>query len=220
MNFDPTYLKNKVVLLLSDYTINTVFNFAQQSGNLWTTINNDTTSLPMTVDTKGLGLIVPELSEFFGSDNFNCSLKVGIQGIHKQPVIFTQDDGADIKLNFGIFIDVHNESSIYDDAFNAVNLNLEFSIKVNIVVVKDMLSVQFGYIRANTVVADSHIGPIDTEKSKKTLESMVKVAVTQFSGSMKNIDLVKILNDYLGLTFYNIVVDPNQGHHAITMNFN
>jgi len=219
MNFDPTYLRNKVVLLLSDYTINTIFNFAQQSGNLWTTINNDTTSFPMTVDTKGLGLIVPELSEYFGSENFNCTLKVGIQGIHKQPVIFTQDDGADIKLNFGIFIDVHNESSIFDDPFNAVNLNLDFNIKVNIVVVKDMLSVQFGNIRANSVVADSHIGPIDTDKSKKTLESIVKVAITQFSGSMRNIDLVKILNDYLGLTFYNIVVDPNPGHHGITLNY-
>jgi len=220
MKFDPIFLKNaKVVLLLSDYSLNTAFFMGQQSGNLWKTIKNDTVGLPFTIDTNGLGLIVPELTNFFKGNNYNCTMKVGIQGKHKQPVITTQEDGSNLYLNLGIYIDVNNETTIMDDPFTAVNLDLEFNIKLMLYTDNDKLSVKFGAVSAKSVNATSFIGPIDTDKSKKTLESIVKVAIGQAAGDLKNIDIVGMLLKYTGLTFYDLIIDKNNGHHSISLNY-
>ena len=220
MNFDQIYLKEKIILLLSDYSINTVLNLAQQSGNLWMSKDNTTTSLPITIDTNGLGLFVPELSKYFKGENYNCTLKVGVFGKHRQPIIKTQDDGSLISLNFGIKIDVHNESTPYDDAFFAVDLNVDFDIKVKFIVdSNDLFSVQFGVITAKNISAISYIGDIDTQRSLKILESLVKAAITQSSGDMRNINIVEKLYSYTGITFYNIVIDSNEGYHAFTLNY-
>jgi len=221
MKFDPIYLKNKVLLLLSDYTLNTLFYMGQQSQNLWINVGNDTQglNLPFTIDTKGLGIIVPELTNFFPNQNYNCTLKIGILGIHKQPIITTQDDGSEVYLNFGMDFVVHNETTPFDDAFKAVTLNIEFSIRMKIYTADDRLNVKIGEISAKNVTADSHIGKIDTEKLKKTLESLVRVAVSQQTAMLKNIDIVTKLKNYTGLTFYDILFDSNPGHHAITLNY-
>jgi hypothetical protein len=219
MKYDEIYLKNKVILLLSDYTVNTVFYMGQQSSNLWTKINNDTEGLPFAIDTKGLGLIVPELSAFFNKQVYNCTLKVGIMGMHKQPILTTHEDGSEVYLNFGMFIDVHNETSVYDDAFNAVNFNFEYIIRLKAFTVNDKLNVNINSVTGTTVTADSHIGPINTEAVRKTVESLAKVAVTQKAALLKNIDLAEMLKNKTGVTFHNIILDSNTGHNAITLNY-
>ena len=221
MGFEPNYLHNNIVLFLSDYTINTVMNLAQQSGNIWTKISNDTTlQLPFTIDTKGLRVLVPELSDYFSSENYNCSLKVGVMGMHKQPIVSTHDEGSLVSLNFGIFIVVHNESSVWDDEFNALNLNVNLDINVQTYFNSDNLfSVNFGSASVKGVTAISNIGNINTERSKNIIKSIINTALTTYSQYFKNIDVINKIKDLIGIKFHDFVIDHNEGHLAILFNY-
>jgi len=224
MDLQPIYLKNKLSLYLSDFTVNSLLYMGYQSGNLFTTVNNDTTGLPFTFDTKGLGLIVPELTDFFPNKNYNVSLKIEVS-LSKQnfPTISTQVDGSLVHLNFGMNFDVHNESSVYDDPFNAVYLNVDSYLKIRVFTDKDLINVIIPNVIVNKVNATSHIGKINEESEeriRKTLESLIKVAVQQFSKKITNIDVIKKLNDLTGIKFFNFLIHQNLGHYVVSINHN
>jgi len=219
--FDPISLKNgKVLLMISDYTLNTLFSVGRDSGNLWTRVkkgDNGTEVFPFAIDTEGLGMIVPELTAFF-NDTFNCTLKVGVQGKHKQPIITTGENGSNLYVNFGIYIDVNNETSIFDDPFNAVNLDLEFNIELILDTEKDKMNIKFGTAKALTVTAESFIGPINPEKSKDTIESIMKIVIEKASPTLKDIDIIGAFNKYTGMNFYDFNITKGAQHHIATLN--
>jgi len=219
MDFKPAYFDDKVNILLSDYTLNTVFFMVQQSSFLRKTIFNDTSNpLPMNVDTQSLAQLIPELGTFFPT-NYPINLVVFVDPFdNTQPIIRTNIDGSHLNLNVTMEFNVVNSTDAFDDPYKAVAVTLAIDLKLQIVTKNELLSIQIVKATVNDIELISGIGELKKDVVKASLNSMINIALKSVEESLKNIDVRKIVKEKLGLDFTEFNVDPGVGYMEIALN--
>ena len=116
--------------MLSDYTINTLLFFVQQSGYVNIRIQNETNGyFAYNVDIEGFKGLFPNLTQKY-SENFPVEVKINCASNLVQPLITTDSDGSKIELNFGFELKVYNSTDIFDDPITDLNFNVKSHLKI------------------------------------------------------------------------------------------
>jgi len=221
MEFNQRLNKNGVRLLLSDYTINTVLFFGQQSGALAARITNDTNSyLPFNSDIEGFKTIFPKLTEIY-KENYPVELKVTCETDSKQPIITTHTDGSKLSFNLAFELKVVNSTDIFDEPVTEMLLNFDGHMQMQYMFDENEI--------LHIVVFRSYIENINTQKDnlsqnetelKKNLAGIVDYIVDTLKPSISNINAGEIFKNATGYAIDNIEFDTRNEHMELAFDIN
>lgn len=220
MDFESAQFKKDFTLLLNDYTLDTLFYFAHQTGQLRYVMRNDTTNMfPFPLDTQGISQIIPEFGKKYAEAK-NLEFKIVSDAIdHKQPIITTSNLGSNIDVNFNIDINTFVSEDPFDDPVLDLSLAFKAVLRVQIYMLKGKLNIfidDVKLVEMNPIA--NELGDINFESLKDTLDSLLDIAAQQASQKFMNIDIEKKLEDLTHLNIAEIVVDPNPNHIALSFN--
>ena len=147
MDYDKSlFSKNEIQVLVSDYSINTIFNMAQQSGFLHYEFSStsNTTILPWKFTVKGLKDILPEYPVKYPNNDYQVQMKVYISSTkHVQPLLQTDENGnAKFNINFGLDFDTFTSTDPFDDPVTDLKLNFSGNVDIKVTCDKNILSIK------------------------------------------------------------------------------
>jgi hypothetical protein len=221
MNYVPSTFNNKLTMLLSDYTINTLFFMIQQTGAVKFVYNNDTASiLPFHVDTQGVSSIIPEFNKKY-PNNTAMEIKLYITPFgFNQPLLDTDSDGSKLSMNFGIDFNVISSPNPWDDPVTELKLNVTSHIKFQFLVSENKLSIiYFKFTIDNEDVAVDGLN-VDKEKMKTSVEGLLNKVLDSFKKDFSNIDVLAMLHKQFGLDFNNLIVETNSDYSIFSVDIN
>jgi len=216
MQFPVNSFNNKFTMLLSDYTLNTLFFMVQGSGMIHTTFDNDTSTLPFSIDTDGLSVLVPELQTKF-PNNTKMNLKLFVSAIdHDQPTLNTDSSSNTLTLNFGADFLVFNSTDPFDDPGRVLQLNIRTHLSIQTFVSSNKLNI----IIFKTVVdsAKPTIDDLDVDQTKiaKSMSTFINQLLDMEKSSLTNIDILGLLKSKLGVNATNMIIRSDLGYTSFS----
>lgn len=218
MKFNERLTKNGVRLLLSDYSINTILFFAQQSGMVSAIITNDTnTYLPFNSDIEGFKSIFPKLTEHY-SENFPVELSINCSPDLRQPVISTHEDGSKLSFNLAFELKVYNSSSIFDDPVTEISLDFDGFMQMQYMFDENQV--------LHVVIFKSHVEKINVQKDtltngeqdlKKDISGLLDFIVDSFRPKISNIKFGEMVRNATGFGVENIEFDTRKEHMELAL---
>ncbi len=207
MEFLQKTFDDDVSLLVSDYTLNTLFFMAQQSGAMNKKFQNDTSNiLQINIDTESFSNVVQELKSKY-PENKNMEVKVFVNAInHKQPQLSTDVDGSVFNFNFGIDFNVFNSTDPWDDPVKELSLNVTAHFKLQFLVQGGKLNI----ICFRTVI-DSLEKKLDNLSADETnlkngLNNFLNDILKTLKPQMSNIDVFGTIAKTFNVTLSNPMI--------------
>ena len=219
MDYDTSlYSKNEIQVLVSDYSINTIFNMALHSGFLHYEFTNtsNTTILPWKFTVKGLNNILPEYQKKYVDKDYPVEMKVYISSKHHvQPLLETYENGnVTFKINFGLDFYTFNSTDPFDDPVK--DLQIDFSVTINIdVSSKDnILHILLSAPSFNKCEKILDQLNIDIDKFKNVLvENINKYVYPELNKYIKEVKVVELLKNATKIDFRDFTVISHKGYY-------
>lgn len=212
MQFTQRYLKNKINILLSDYTINTLLFFVQQSGYINIRVQNDTNGyFPFNVDIEGLKELFPNLTRNY-EENFPVELKMNIPSSGDQPQISTDTDGSRISLEYGFELKVYNSTDIFDDPITELKMNVKAHLQVQYMIDDTFLHIIVFKNTVDDVNVKTNLLDMDTNAIKKSLNDIQEKLLEKFRPSFANLNVESLLEKTFGYKFDSFEFDSRKGY--------
>jgi hypothetical protein len=208
MKFNQRLNKNGVRLLLSDYTINTVLFFGQQSGAIAARITNDTNAyLPFNSDIDGFKSLFPKLTEIY-KENFPVELKINCGNDLKQPQITTHIDGSKLYFNLAFELKVYNSTDIFDEPITEILLDFDGHLLMQYMFDENEI---FHVIVFKTVIENLNKQKdnisINDEDLKNNIAKIMDNIINVLKPSFSNIKAGEIFRNTTGYVMENIEFD-------------
>lgn len=219
MKFNQRLNKNGVRLLLSDYTINTILFFAQQSGNVAVRITNDTNAyLPFNSDIEGFKSIFPKLTEIY-KENFPVELKINCETNAKQPLMTTHTDGSKLSFNLAMELKVYNSTDLFDMPVTEILLDFEGHLQMQYMFDENEILhiVVFKSNIENLNVQKNNLSG-DDEKLKGDISGIVNYIVDAFKPSFSDIKAGEMFKNATGYGIEGIEFDTRKEHMELAFN--
>jgi hypothetical protein len=188
-------------------TINSLFYILDKNEFKYTIKNQ--TGLPITIDSKGLSQIIPELNEKF-LENTELAVTVYKVEKHDAPIIDTSLTGTLLSFEFGLDINLGEEL--------LVTSTLSGHIKLQLYTSDNKLNVFISNLVIDNIKEVGGSLPINSEVYKGNMNMVIKVALNQMKDKLKNIDLLTPINQKLKKEFTGISITQNKGYNTITLN--
>jgi hypothetical protein len=208
MKFNQRLNKNGVRLLLSDYSINTILFFGQQSGAINARITNDTNSyFPFNSDIEGLKKFFPKLTEIY-KENYPVEIKINCDVNSRQPTITTHSDGSKLSFNLAFELKVVNSTDIFDEPVSEMLLNFDGNLQFQYMFDENEIF--------HIVIFRSNIESVNILKDniseneevlKRNLAGIIDFIVDSFKPSISNIKVGEMFRNATGYGIENIEFD-------------
>ena len=212
-----TKTSESIRLYLNDFVINSLLRVIQFKGLFKMTIDKDWATqndFPISMDTVGLGNLIPELSEHYKVVN-DCIIKLSIpnEQIIEYPFIISTDLKVAFFNKFYFQIDVGKRE-------NDLNFLVDIKIMVDIEISKDLLSINYVGNSVSIIKYHSEIGEIDTSAFSEKLSSLISLVFDVSVDQFVNIDIKKLIKEklpkidakFLLNSFY---YDEKNGHNVL-----
>jgi hypothetical protein len=198
---------NYAILNITDMTANSLF-YILDKNEYSKTIDNST-ALPITIDSKGLSQIIPEFTQKF-AENTELTVTVYKHEKHDAPILDTSITGTYISFEFGLDIK-HGDEVL-------ITSSLSGHLKIQLYTSENKLNVFISNLVVDNIKEIGGSLPIDIEVYKSNTNMVIKIALSQFKEKLKNIELIPIINQKLGTNFTAINISQNKGFITIALN--
>jgi hypothetical protein len=187
-------------------TLNSIFYILDKQEYNYTIKNQ--TGLPITIDSKGLSTIIPELAEKFAE---NTELEVTVYKIekHDAPVLDSYVTGTLISFEFGL--------DITRDGEMLVTSSLSGHLKVQLYTLQNLLNVFVSNMVIDNIDEIGGSLTINPEVYKKNMNMVVHIAINQFKEKLRNIDVLKLINEKLKMEFKTFSISQNRAFNFIAV---
>lgn len=217
MQFTNRYLKNKINLLFSDYTINTLLFFVQQSGYINIRVQNDTNGyFPFNIDIEGFKALFPNLTKNY-AENFPVEIKMNIASAGDQPQISTDSEGSRISLVYGFELKVYNSTDIFDDPITELKLNVKAHLQMQYMIDESFLHVVVFKNAVDDLEVKSNLLEMETEALKKSVNEIQEKLIEKFRPSFANLNVESLLQNAFGFKFDSFEFDARKGYLEISV---
>lgn len=205
------------VLNITDDTVNAIFRVAQSGVKMDYTIYGDSVQgLPITIDTTGLQVLVPELEAKY-ENNQKMGLRVYCTpGTHPSPAVKTDIDGTRINLNFGMDFLVINNQGVYD-----LVLSIDVHAFTRLVFIQHhgKLDVHIAGIEVESITTKTDLLSVDTERMKSSFEAFFTVAIEAMKAKTYGVDILTQINKLADTSFTAFSVIPDSNYFVITLKY-
>lgn len=217
MQFTQRYLNNKINLLLSDYTINTLLFFVQQSGYINIRVQNDTNGyFPFNIDIEGFKGLFPNLTRNY-AENFPVEVKLNIATTGDQPQITTDDDGSKINIDYGFELKVYNSTDIFDDPITDLKVNVKSHLQIQYMMDSGLLHIIVFKNSVDSVDVKTNLLDMETDAIKKSVNNIQEKLLEKFRPSFANIDVETLLEKTFGIKFDSFEFDSRKGYLELSV---
>jgi hypothetical protein len=213
MKFNQRLEKDDIRILLSDYTINTLLFFVQQSGYISFRITNETNSyLPFNSDIEGLKDIFPKLKEIY-PENYPVEIKINCKPSSKQPLMNTQTDGSMLSFDLGFELMVKNSTDIFDMPITEMLLDFEGHLNMQFMFDEDEflhVTIFRSFVDGVSVKKDNVSE--NQDELKKDLRGILDLIVDSFRPMFSKVDFGGMFKNATGLTLGYVEFDTRNHH--------
>ena len=219
MNYDTSlFSKNEIQALVSDYSINTVFNMAQQTGFLHYEFSStsNTTILPWKFTVKGLKDILPEYPLKYPNNDYQVQMKVYISPIdHVQPLLQTDENGnAKFNMNFGLDFDTFNSTDPFDDPVKDLKLYFSANVDIKVTCENNILSIKLNSLNFTHCDTKIDLLNVDIGKFEKVLvDNIDKYIYPELYKYIKEVKVVELLKNATKIDFRDFTVITHKGYY-------
>lgn len=217
MQYSSRFIKNNINLLISDYTINTLLFFIQQSGYINIRIQNETNSyLPVNADIEGLKALFPNLSNKY-VENFPVEIKINTDASLEQPIISSDTDGSKLSSTLNFELKVYNSTDIFDEPITELKMAVKSHIQVQYMIDDTYLHI----IVFKSIVDELQVKINGLEMDEKDIQAstnkILDYLVDAFRPKFADINLEQILENTFGAKFDNLDFDSRKGYLDISV---
>jgi hypothetical protein len=193
-------------LNVSDYTTNSLLSVTNNLLKLNTTLYNDT-ALPITLDTQGLQVLIPELSEY--QTNTNMSLFIYRDPRIHQKITIQTIITSYVTLSFGLNFSVFDNTTMtYDDI---IDCTLYVSVKFQLSPENNIINLLINKIDVNEVdLLRDDLG-INVETFKENLNMVIELARAQIIKFTK-FDIIGYIKQQGGGEYEQLTLDQQAGY--------
>ncbi len=217
MQFTQRYLKNKINLLLSDYTINTLLFFVQQSGYINIRVQNETNGFfPFNIDTEGFKALFPNLTRNY-AENFPVEVKMSLSAASEQPQISTDSQGSRISLVYGFEFKVYNSTDIFDEPITELKLNVKAHLQVQYMIDDSFLHVIVYKNTVSDLDVETNLLDMPTPALMKSVNDVQEILLEKFRPSFANLNVESLLQNAFGYKFDSFEFDARNGFLEISV---
>ena len=219
MDYDKSlFSKNEIQVLVSDYSINTIFNMAQQSGFLHYEFSStsNTTILPWKFTVKGLKDILPEYPVKYPNNDYQVQMKVYISSTkHVQPLLQTDENGnAKFNINFGLDFDTFTSTDPFDDPITDLKLNFSGNVDIKVTCDKNILSIKLNSFNFTDCIKEEDQLNVDIEKFEKVIvDNIDKYIYPELYKYIKEVKVVELLKNATKIDFRDFTVITHKGYY-------
>ena len=219
MDYDKSlFSKNEIQVLVSDYSINTIFNMAQQSGFLHYEFSStsNTTILPWKFTVKGLKDILPEYPVKYPNNDYQVQMKVYISSTkHVQPLLQTDENGnAKFNINFGLDFDTFTSTDPFDDPVTDLKLNFSGNVDIKVTCDKNILSIKLNSFNFTDCIKEEDQLNVDIEKFEKVIvDNIDKYIYPELYKYIKEVKVVELLKNATKIDFRDFTVITHKGYY-------
>jgi len=209
MDFTTDYLTNEIQLLISTYTMNTLFYLGQHVGFLnYEFTNSSHIIFPFNFDTEGLQTIIPQFGDKYPDQIYEVGMKVYINENHLMPYIEMSQTGGKLFAHFNLDFLTHSSEEPIEDLSITVQAELPFTIQVKY----DLLTINWGTLNILDLIENKNELNVSHEELVTIVEKMFNTYVTKFiKGYTKNVALASILTLVTGMQFKNFKLETKDG---------
>ena len=222
MTYITEYFDNELQILISDYSLNTLFFLAHQSGYLHMEFKNDLINIiPWNFSVFGLKEILPEYSKLYNK-NYQVLMKGYVTvNNYPQPIIKISKEITKLNLIFGLDFNTFTSDDPFDEPIKDVNLNISSTIDVHFIVQKGNLNIVIQNFNINNVYTLIDNLKINITRFEKTIEdAMNNYVLPSFDKYIKNIEIVEILSKILGTKMRNFRIGSQDGYFVTSIGVN
>lgn len=213
MKFNERLNKNNVKMLISDYSVNTLLFFGQQTGQIAARITNDTNAyLPFNSDIEGFKTIFPKFSQLY-PENFPVELNIKSIPKSKQPLMNTHADGSKISFNLDVELLTYNSTDIFDDPITDLKLDFDGHFQMQYMFDEnEILHIVIFKTFVDNINIQTNNLTEDPEELKKNLAKITDNILDSFRPSISNINAGEMIKNMTGFGVDNIEFDTRKEH--------
>lgn len=206
------------LLNITEHSLNSGLLLAQRGFPINLSIKNDSKiSLPISIDTASLSLIIPELSTNYPK-NTNMSLTVYEDNKScAAPVITMAIDGIYLDFDVGLKLSVFNSET--GDYNEILDVTISSEIKATIFTQENKLNIFLMKVDIEELSLKNNVLSLDKDTLKIKFLGFFSLLIDQTRKMLTNIDVLKILNDLTGKeTFTTLEIMANVGSLILKIN--
>ena len=222
MTYITEYFDNELQILISDYSLNTLFFLAHQSGYLHMEFKNDLINIiPWNFSVFGLKEILPEYSKLYNK-NYQVLMKGYVTvNNYPQPIIKISKEITKLNLIFGLDFYTFISDDPFDEPINDVKLNVSSCFDIHFIVQKGNLNIVIQNFNVNNVFVLIDNLNINITRFGNTIENaMNDYVLPSFDKYLKNIDIVNVLSEVLGTKMRNFRIGSQDGYIVTSIGVN
>ena len=222
MTYITEYFDNELQILISDYSLNTLFFLAHQSGYLHMEFKNDLINIiPWNFSVFGLKEILPEYSKIYNK-NYQVLMKGYVTvNNYPQPIIKISKEITKLNLIFGLDFYTFISDDPFDEPINDVKLNVSSCFDIHFIVQKGNLNIVIQNFNVNNVFVLIDNLNINITRFGNTIENaMNDYVLPSFDKYLKNIDIVNVLSEVLGTKMRNFRIGSQDGYIVTSIGVN
>jgi hypothetical protein len=200
-------------LNITDYSINSALYLIPNIVNLEIKLDNKTQSpLPLTIDSKGLQLIVPELANY--PNNYNMSLRIFFdENNHTRPYISSQIDGSILYINFGMDFGINDSDDPNKDTHSILIIDIKAYIRIEYFNKIGDLPVHLNTFKLQSInVRPESSLDVDKNRLLSSLNAFLKIAVNLIDTMIEELDFFNEIKKVTGLEFHTFDIISNNGY--------
>lgn len=218
MDYSKNLLNNKLSILISDYSVNTLLFMGQQTGAIKKVLTNSTNDiLPFNIDTEGMSGLILELAQKY-NETKEMEFKIYVNPIgYKQPELNSDLDGATLSLNFGIEFNVFESDDPFDDAVTQLKANVNAHVKFQYLISNNQLSLILFKTTVDQIITKKDELNVNMDNFKSNLENTLNVVMETFKPMLTNIDVAGLLKENFNADFNNLIVNTKQNYTVFSV---
>ncbi len=194
-------------LKISDFTLNALFYLVERAVKLDIRAKNDSSNpLPISIDSDSLSIIVNELKKY--EQNVPMSLRI-YHDINKHPTpkVITDPEGSLLNAYFGMEFGIFAQDTT--EPTTILNIDVSIRLKYQLETTANKFSFGMKYVSIKDIVINYDELNVNTEKLKVSLTNFIKVAYDSVDEKITDVDILKILNDFIksDFTIFDIFMD-------------
>lgn len=220
MEFIRSTFDNKLSILISDYSLNTILHIAQQSNALKKVFNNNTKVFNFNIDTEGISQIIPQFSKKF-PENVPMEIKIFVNAFkHQNPIISSSKDGAILNCHFGLDFKVINSDDPDDFPVDALSLDAKIQITLKLNAMSGKLSINVVESDITEIKIKESILEVEETELKSALKKLMTAVIEQYTPLFSEIDLAQSVSDITGISFNKVFLKPQDEYIVLSIDVN
>lgn len=200
---------------IPDYMPNALIIIAENLFKLEIQARNDSSNpLPLSIDSDSLSIIVDEFKKY--QTNIPMSMRIyHDKDKHLTPAVTTDPQGLLLSLNFGIDFGIFPDNST--EPVTVLSFDLNLYLKIQLETVDNKFSLGMKYVKVRDIVINHDDLNVDKEKLKITFVNFINSAYDAVDEKLTDIDVLKMLNDFIGSNFTKFDILMDYGYSMVTI---